>query len=104
MNELQEKKEKARLKKEMEEKQRQQQEMIQEKLEQQKKQSEEDSRWLEEEESKSEFPGSLLSPVSSFCNHAFRNCILGRGAEVGGVTHAVVLVVIAILVSYAGRS
>ena len=58
------KEEKERLEKEMNEKQRQQQEMIQEKLKEQKKQSEEDSRWLEEEESKSEFPG-LLSPVGS---------------------------------------
>ena len=70
----------------MEEKQRQQQEMIQEKLEQQKKQSEEDSRWLEEEESKSEFPGSLLSPVSLFCHHATRSCILGRGVDIRDVT------------------
>ncbi|CAB3991780.1 focal adhesion kinase 1-like isoform X1 [Paramuricea clavata] len=61
VNEKKIKEEKERLEKEMNEKQRQQQEMIQEKLKEQKKQSEEDSRWLEEEESKSEFPG-LLSP------------------------------------------
>ena len=45
----------------MREKQRQQQEMIRNRLEEQKKQSEEDSRWLEEEESKSDFP---LSPTT----------------------------------------
>ena len=66
VNETKLKEEKTRLEKEMKEKQRQQQEMIQEKIEEQKKQSEEDSKWLEEEESKSEFPG-LLSPVYLLC-------------------------------------
>ena len=40
------------------EKQRTQQAMIRQRLEEQKKQSEEDSRWLEEEEMKSEFPAT----------------------------------------------
>lgn len=50
--------EKERLEKEMNAKQKQQQEMIRKRLEEQKQQSIEDDMWLQEEERKSDFPGS----------------------------------------------
>ena len=76
------KEEKQRLEKEMKEKQRQQQEMIREKIEEQKKQSEEDSRWLEEEESKSDVRG-LLSPVGclSKSNHVRLSILIYHGVS-----------------------
>lgn len=62
-----------KFKKKMKEKQRIQEQIIREKLETQKRQSEEDSRWLQEEENKSEFPEDLSSVILFFVFHPRRD-------------------------------